>query len=119
MILQDLYALVPELRCKGLCQDSCGPIGMSDEEWERLGPIETDESLTCPLLKDGRCSRHFERPMICRLWGIDETLACPHGCIPERGHISEQRAMELLRAALRIGGGDYTRTSRQKAASGP
>jgi uncharacterized protein len=34
--LADVYARVPEVRCKGLCVDSCGPIAMSREEQRRI-----------------------------------------------------------------------------------
>ena len=66
-----------------------------------------DEHGYCSFLRDGRCTVYAVRPMICRLWGIDETMPCPYGCVPEGGHISELQAIQFLRAALAIGGGTY------------
>lgn len=115
---------LPRMNCKGLCQECCGPIGMTQFEWrrivERLGrePVETKEmplrassgqtvardavitlppgpNLECPMLKDGRCSVYDIRPMICRLWGMTRTMQCPHGCTPERW-ISDREGFELM-----------------------
>ncbi len=93
-----LYSLLPELECKGLCSESCRHIACSKTEYERLGSLTMDAEGYCSFLKDGRCSVYENRPMICRLWGIDETMQCPHGCIPEGGHIPERRAAWLLAA---------------------
>jgi Fe-S-cluster containining protein len=38
----------------------------------------------CPLLRHGRCTVYDARPMICRLWGLDDFMVCPHGCEPEK-----------------------------------
>lgn len=94
--LDALYATLPKLECKGLCAHSCIPITVAPEERNRIRREhgvelpEADELFaqgctTCVALQDGRCSVYDARPMICRLWGIDETMRCPHGCIPEGG----------------------------------
>jgi len=94
--LDGLYAQLPTLECKGLCAHSCIPIDVSPGERVRIRREydveipEPDELFaqgckTCVALKDGRCSVYEARPMICRLWGIDETMRCPHGCVPEGG----------------------------------
>ena len=97
--LSELYALLPALECKGLCAESCGSIACSEAELEALGgKLGTDAQGYCSMLSEGRCTVYERRPMICRLWGIDETMPCPFGCVPEGGHISESEAMLYLRA---------------------
>jgi hypothetical protein len=116
--LASVYDLIPRFECKGLCQDSCGPITMTVEEDRRIRargvhipPIE--ESLAaldhgvdyyCPALKDGRCSVYPDRPTICRLWGATESMPCPHGCRPANP-LSQAQSFELLRQAAHLGGG--------------
>jgi Fe-S-cluster containining protein len=115
--LHALYAELPEIDCKGLCQASCGRID------ECVAPIETEamishmatmgvtepplvdpQSKACPLLTlNGRCSIHEARPMICRLWGVvqDELMICPWGCKP-RKYLSNEETRALYRKLQRI-----------------
>ena len=116
--LGDVYARIPGVPCKGLCQDSCGPIAMSREEQRRIraagveippmadavAALERGEEYYCPALRDGRCSVYDIRPTICRLWGATESMPCPHGCTPP-GALSQAESFELLRRAARAGGG--------------
>lgn len=86
--LAKIYAAVPEVHCKGLCQQCCGPVFMSATE-ERLiaakhGSIPSYlPNLRCDKLKDGKCSIYQDRPLICRLWGAVRRMQCPHGCRPK------------------------------------
>lgn len=110
--LDALYAELPTIACKGQCWDSCGPISMSRIEWlritTRLGYTprqqidpERPETLTCPMLKDHRCSVYELRPMICRLWGIVESMPCPWGCRPQPRYLTHREGHDfLLRAEL-------------------
>lgn len=76
--LANIYTKIPTFECKGLCQDSCGPIGMSQAEAkiikDRVGArvnvkgegrqvfIMKLPELTCPLLNpDGKCSVYADR----------------------------------------------------------
>lgn len=86
------YRCVPAMNCKGLCFEACGPIYMSPEEKRRIeahlghpiGKVDP-HTLTCPLLTaDKRCSIYELRPMICRIYGVQESLRCEHGCEPTR-----------------------------------
>jgi Fe-S-cluster containining protein len=94
--IEEVWASVPDdMECKGLCADYCGPVDASRVERRRLreqgarlpalpelqigGKVEP-----CPLLVDGRCSVYEDRPLICRVWGNTERLACEHGCRPAR-----------------------------------
>lgn len=87
--LEDLYKRVPRIECQGLCQDCCGPLGMSYLEWMRIkraSPLRLAEAkqVACPLLKRGKCTVYALRPLVCRLWGTAENMPCPWSCRPER-----------------------------------
>jgi hypothetical protein len=106
--LDALYAELPALSCRGLCQESCGPIFMSRVEWQRICKSvgeerKADDSLTCPLLTaGGTCEVYQVRPMICRLWGLVETMPCPWGCKPER-YLTQDEGHEFLERTGEIG----------------
>ncbi|MGP3914347.1 YkgJ family cysteine cluster protein [Nonomuraea sp. 10N515B] len=96
-----LYAQIPDVACKGLCQDSCGPIDMHPYERAQIRragvtipePQQAVTQLlltgdyTCPALEDGRCSVYELRPTICRAWGASEAMPCEHGCRPADGQL--------------------------------
>ena len=116
--LRALYAEVPDVRCQGLCTSECvARIEVSDTEHARLAVRREDATILfsmrypprepCALLtEDGSCSVYNLRPMVCRLWGAVESLACPHGCRPESGDLlTDRQAMELLIRSYEIGGG--------------
>lgn len=42
--------------------------------------------------------------MICRIWGIFESMACPWGCRPKGGLLDDIEAMRLMNLALWYGG---------------
>lgn len=106
--LDALYAELPELKCKGLCAESCGPIGMSRVEWQRTCRARgaelkaTAADLTCPLLEETRCSVYEVRPMLCRLWGLVEGMECPWLCRPER-YLTSEEGYEFLARAGELG----------------
>lgn len=111
-----LYAELPTIDCQGLCHDSCGPIGMTPTEHRRTtqagvsiphaddpnsGPLPA----TCPaltLLK--RCAVYGQRPTICRLWGLTESMPCTYGCRPEGGLLSDAEGYEFLARAYELDG---------------
>lgn len=122
--LDDLYARLPVLNCKGKCQASCGPIVMSQVEAERIKAMRPDfitrdmemrlpsgesvgigaisECLTCPLLtSDGKCSVYPIRPLICRMWGSVQAMRCPYGCTPRRW-VSPRESAKMFRDVERI-----------------
>jgi uncharacterized protein len=85
--LEKLYSSLPHLECKGLCQEACGPIAMTETEFRRIsdksGTVPSvDEHGTCSLLVDGKCSVYEVRPAVCRLFGAVPAMTCPFGCIP-------------------------------------
>ncbi len=103
-----VYRALPNIQCKGLCTQSCGPIPMSAAERERLAGLGValtyDDNLTCSALKDGRCSIYALRPLVCRLYGVEKRLRCPHGCVPERW-ISDAESYAALKRLDRIKAG--------------
>lgn len=108
--LQDIYDEIPTLDCKGKCHESCGPITYTQIEEERITskgqdpPEPQSGTMTCskliPLVK--KCSIYEDRPLICRLFGVVEGMKCEHGCTPEGGYMSDQRAFQLMRKAEKL-----------------
>lgn len=104
--LDEVYRRVPTLRCKGLCQDVCGPVPASHGEvrlMERTSGRRYGWQLRtghCSFLDEasGRCSCYRDRPLICRAWGTLPHSACPFGCEPDAWLSDEQ--FEDLRARM-------------------
>lgn len=86
--IQAVWAQVPSPGCKGLCQQSCGPVAMSPAEEALLNDrgvtVGFDrKTLTCDQLNGfGRCSIYTDRPLVCRLWSAVPEMPCPWGCAP-------------------------------------
>jgi Fe-S-cluster containining protein len=125
--IEKLYADLPAINCKRLCQDCCGPISMTDFEVARIAgrvpsfpstgrkmPVRlasgqvviaqgfVTDCEKCPLLaEDGSCSVYPIRPLICRLWGLVQSMRCPFGCTPERW-VSPRESFKLLSRADQI-----------------
>jgi hypothetical protein len=96
--LDALYRELPTLDCQRQCQDCCGPIAMSRVEWQRicrkLGHVPRGaDDLVCPMLQQGLCSVYHIRPVICRLWGVTETLPCPWGCQPQPRYLTHEEGL--------------------------
>lgn len=105
-----LYAQIPDVQCKGLCHDSCGPIDMHPYERARirqagvsipppgqaLAQLVIGDGYTCPALADGRCSVYELRPTICRAWGASEAMPCEHGCRPAAGELLPEETTRRL-----------------------
>lgn len=120
--LEELYVQVPDIECRGLCTDACGPIEAGPRERQRLEaagvrlPSHKRAVLDmmakpglyeCPALVDGRCSAYEARPMICRAWGATVELVCPYGCRPTGGQrlMKTAKMLALVGAALAVGTG--------------
>jgi uncharacterized protein len=104
--LHGLYRQIPALACQGRCTEACGPLGLSQLEFvqiQRATPLRLAEGKTtaCPLLKRGRCTVYATRPMICRLWGVVESMPCVWGCRPER-YLTVDEADSLMREAEQL-----------------
>lgn len=98
--LEAIYAEVPAMECQGLCSESCGPLIVDDSERERIRK-RTGRTLQllapdCPELTIlRRCSIYDDRPLICRLWGVVESMPCPWGCRPAR-YLTDAEGHALL-----------------------
>jgi hypothetical protein len=64
--------------------------GVDLPEITRYGDRPGDDWLSdrpftnCPALtEDKKCSVYEDRPLICRIWGVAETLPCVYGCVPD------------------------------------
>lgn len=118
--LQELYDSLPTIECKGLCGNSCGPIDMSQAEHERiielgvLIPTFTTEAsqrwanqepLHCPALnrQTAKCDVYEARPLICRAWGVAESMPCTYGCKPDY-YLTDKEMYRLLLESFEIGG---------------
>jgi Fe-S-cluster containining protein len=117
--LQKLYDQIPAIPdCDGRCWTSCGPVGMSDRERQRIRqagvkitPAEQAmariDTFWCEALtSEKRCAVYELRPLSCRLWGAVEGMPCVYGCIPEGGRLSDAEGFRLVAESLRIGGGE-------------
>jgi hypothetical protein len=95
--LEAIYAELPSVDCKRLCQACCTVTRATALEESRMRlfargrrvgfrPSElaalrrTGVMPPCPLLRKGGCSVYAARPLICRLFGVVESMPCPHGC---------------------------------------
>lgn len=124
--LEELYAALPALECRGLCGHSCsGHVDASTAERARIAEagVELDAPTVdgaCPalsraLVPTGRCTVHGVRPMVCRLWGAAAAMPCPHGCVPVGGGLVEdRRVLSWLLASLEVGGHAFVADPRMR-----
>jgi hypothetical protein len=122
--LQELYDALPTVACQGKCANACGAIDMSVAEHGRIVELgyliprmteelaqrwRDDEPLHCPALNRQtlRCEVYEARPMICRLWGVADSMPCPHGCKPTR-ELNDSETYSFLFASMRDGGGSIS-----------
>ncbi|HEY9103149.1 YkgJ family cysteine cluster protein [Chitinimonas sp.] len=79
---------IPSFECLPGCHDCCGPVMASSTELAYLPERSEAEheaalrELSCPHLGEHGCQAYAERPLICRLFGTTQRLACPHGRRP-------------------------------------
>lgn len=111
--LTKLYAELPPMKCKGLCHITCVTVPIIEAEqarirrWHRrtLPVLTLGNTAPCAALSaDKRCTVYPDRPMICRLWGAVESMACPYGCVPEGGHLSNDQGRELSARLFELAG---------------
>ncbi len=112
--IQDLYAQVPAVDCRGDCATTCTsfPIPRIEKRLIRratgidLGPKHRDpRTTTCPLLDQaGRCTGYDVRPLICRIWGTSQLYPCRFGCRPDGELLTMAETYRLLSEAYIIGG---------------
>lgn len=111
--LDELYAKLPSVQCKGLCHDSCTAIKLSRLERSRIRErgvelpppmsgdrlqrlIAEDRTPRCPALSAVNTCRVYDvRPLICRTWGATPLTRCRYGCIPN-GDFSDREVVEIM-----------------------
>lgn len=104
--LEEIYSSLPDVSCQGKCQGCCTIIGIAPIEVDYLHthgiglPIvrhskKYDHLMCSRLTMGGRCNIHSHKPLICRLWGVTETMPCPYGCQSDRV-INQQEQFELM-----------------------
>lgn len=118
--LEEIYAAVPKIECRKRCFAACSFIPLHVAELKRITDnskvsIETMEYMDdpdvkmiktvgddrCPLLIFNECSVYELRPLICRMYGVVESMRCQHGCVPERV-LSNEEAGELIEAVHQL-----------------
>lgn len=102
--LKAVYDHIPDIKCKGLCHETCTIIGVMGAELANMKkaapgifdpyvmPRAQDNTYLivpgpgekCPALINNRCSIYEARPLICRTWGVTPTLPCVFGCKPSK-----------------------------------
>ena len=106
--LAALLAQVPTVACTGRCATrACRDLTVSALDIAHVRhatghTLTTHGDHACSLLDDsGTCQAHEQRPLVCRLYGVHEYLACPFGCQPEQW-LDTATAVELLTAIERL-----------------
>ncbi|WP_329271761.1 YkgJ family cysteine cluster protein [Streptomyces sp. NBC_01451] len=118
--LDALYESLPRLECQRKCGSACGPVPLSPLERNRIrasgvrwvdGRVITLSvgqrvGTTCTALDQEKmqCRAYEVRPMVCRIWGLVEELACPWGCMPEGGYLDTIEGLRLMNLSLWYGG---------------
>jgi hypothetical protein len=118
--LDALYASLPRMECQRKCGSACGRVPLSPLEKDRIrasgvrwvdGRVITlslgqKAATTCSALDQDKmqCRAYKARPMVCRLWGMAEEMACPWGCVPEGGHLDTIEVLRLMNLSLWYGG---------------
>lgn len=113
--LAEIYASLPSMQCRGKCQASCGSVGMTGLEQQRIAerhgkrlPRMAAFEHSCPALGPfGTCAVYEDRPLVCRLWGLVQSMACPHGCVPDGGWLDEAKGREAMQAAIALDGDSH------------
>lgn len=118
--LDEIYARLPSVMCKGLCHDSCGVVPIAPAEREAMAKFtgrkvkvmpdivinlhakhrvlrpKDPSDLTCPYLKQNRCSVHPVRPLVCRMYGVVTGMPCPHGCVASSEPLTDEQAHVVI-----------------------
>lgn len=120
--LHAIYDRLPVVECRGKCAKACGPIDMTSTERQHIRREtgmeiprgNSSDTYTCPALGIlGTCTVYEHRPLICRAYGATEALACPYGCTPAEGAMSDREFFSLMSQAM-VAAGDWPRSGAQR-----
>jgi Fe-S-cluster containining protein len=120
--ISEVYDMVPEVACRGLCHNTCTSVDATALEREAiqdrhgidLGPAipsaqlrrldDRGELPRCAALSAvNTCRVYADRPLICRLYGAEESLPCEHGCLPvNRGFLTTETGTDMIRSVEAI-----------------
>lgn len=113
--LAEIFSRVPSPHCKGLCVEECRTLGDAVPALEQQlifeatgkkmnrasAPTAEAFAKPCSLLVGGKCSVYAYRPLICRMYGVAEGLACPHGCKAE-SPLDDATAFGIIKDAIEL-----------------
>lgn len=108
--LDEAYRDIPAGFCKGHCWPTCGPLTMTQAEYDRCSSHaeprrNPEDALQCPFLgEDHKCRVYPVRPLICRALGASPALPCHYGCKMPKKAVSSRALKRLFEKVESFGG---------------
>lgn len=94
-----LGSILPEIPCPPDCSLCC-EIALGIKKFGSYQAVEfvfLDKDSSCVCLKDGRCSKYSERPMVCRVFfKSKDGLDCFRGLEPIGGKVSAEMIRRIM-----------------------
>lgn len=101
-VLQDLYKKIPSFKCNEGCVDCCGIVPWAGIEWEKVKDKREHTMTTCPYAVNGKgCEIYENRPFVCRMFGTEDRVPCPHHYRPDQ-LLTDEKAKELIATYKKI-----------------
>lgn len=94
-----LASMLPEIPCPPDCSLCCEiALGVVKRgSYQTAEFVFLDKDSTCMCLKDGRCSKYYERAMICRVFFKGEDgLDCFRGLEPIGGRVPAEMIRRIM-----------------------
>lgn len=119
--IRAILSRLPTLNCQKKCSYCCTGIKVTPVENRHIKRVtgttgfpdafkllRRKEDPTCRFLdrECGLCTIHDDRPMICHMWGLTESMPCPEGCIPSR--VLPDKEAHLIMTEIAYLGGELT-----------
>lgn len=101
MDVKNLYKMIPKFECIKGCNECCGPVPIIQQEAKNLN-LKTcmlpfaHKSLNCKYSSKQGCTIYEKRPLLCRLFGVVQKMACPYGGKPEK-LLSQEQENQILK----------------------
>jgi Fe-S-cluster containining protein len=80
----------------GIASDGKVLVHLIKQDWN-----DSDGCLTCPMLKDNKCSIYDKRALICRLYGVVENMKSRFGCKATR-YLTNKEGVTLVSAVKKL-----------------